>query len=119
LSQLVSRLRAGLTARTSSPCAHVSHSYPRLCARARRAKLGMSVRKLGRSTHTRGAERRCRFRSRQGGGGVRGAPAERARRLGAPARPNGGRARTLPRRGHPRRPYTEVQAAAPRSQRSA
>jgi hypothetical protein len=29
------------------------------------------------------------------------APAARARRLGAPARPNGGRARTLPRRGHP------------------
>ena len=41
-----------------------------------------------------------------------GAPAERARRLGAPARPNGGRSRTLPRRGHPHRPPTATQVDA-------
>ena len=38
---------------------------------------------------------------REARGVLGGAPAARARRLGAPARPNGGRARTLPRRGHP------------------
>jgi hypothetical protein len=38
---------------------------------------------------------------REARGVLGGAPAARARRLGARARPNGGRARTLPRRGHP------------------
>jgi hypothetical protein len=45
----------------------------------------------------------------QGGEGVfGGAPAERARRLGAQARPNSGRSRTLPRRGHLHRPRAEI-----------
>ena len=44
-----------------------------------------------------------------------GAPAARAHRLGAPARPNGGCARTLPRRGHPSPPRAmDHQKAHPR-----
>jgi hypothetical protein len=39
--------------------ARLACSHPRLCAGARRASLGKSVRKWGRSAHTRGAERRC------------------------------------------------------------
>jgi len=45
--------------------------------------------------------RALRDLEREARGVLGGAPAARARRLGAPARPNGGRARTLPRRGHP------------------
>jgi hypothetical protein len=54
----------------SGSCAHVSRTHPRLRAGARRAKLGTSMRKVGRSAHTRGAERRCSYGSIQGGEGV-------------------------------------------------
>ncbi len=57
--------------------------------------------------------RRCSADLWRGGEGVLGgAPAERAHRLGATTRPNGGRSRTLPRRGHPHRPNTEMLAEA-------
>ena len=55
----------------------------------------------------------------QGGEGVfGGAPAERARRLGAQARPNSGRSRTLPRRGHLHRPPAEMSVKARRPTRA-
>src|SRR6266699_2560245 len=68
-----------------------------------RAVTSALTRRALRAVRLTGSARSCD--SVQGGEGVLGgAPAARARRLGAPARPNGGRARTLPRRGHPRRP---------------
>jgi len=63
--------------------------------------------------------RACSYRSVRGGEGVLGgAPAERAHRLGATARPNGGRSRTLPRRGHLHRPLAKMQLEALRSSRA-
>jgi len=85
---LVSHLCAGLTAHTSGSCAHVSRSHPKLCAGARRASLGKSVRK-GTSAHTRGAERRYSYRSIEGDEGVLAGRGKRATRSPATERSEG------------------------------
>ena len=101
--------------------ADFARERPSLRAGARRAELGspVSPRVTERALAVQEAripaaqKRRCGTDLCAGGEGVLGgAPAERAHRLGAITRPNGGRSRTLPRRGHPHRPNTEMPAEA-------
>jgi hypothetical protein len=103
-----------------------ARTHPRLRAGARRASLGKSVRKWGRSAHTRGPERRCGYRPMQGGEGVLAGDDPRAT-IGAATRSPSDRclvprhllgpqrARARSRRGHPHRPRAEMLIEAPRS----
>ena len=81
-------------------------------ARLARVPRGTERALAGHEARTPAAQmRRCSADLCRGGEGVLGgAPAERAHRLGAITRPNGGRSRTLPRRGHLHRPLAKMQS---------